>query len=59
LKQLKELTEQQLSKIRIRHEDESCNNCFWGQYPPTCGRTGGELCDNGWCGYYERLVDES
>lgn len=46
-------------KIHINYDkfyyyEECCNNCFYGQFPPTCGKTYGELCDNGWCEFYLR-----
>lgn len=38
--------------------NDTCNNCFWGQAPPICGKINSEIYNNGWCEYYERLVDE-
>lgn len=53
-----ELTEKEVIDMIVKRDNESCNSCFYGQYPPTCGKTYGEICDNGWCGFYERLVNE-
>ena len=38
--------------------EDTCNNCFYGQYSPTCGKPYGQICDNGWGEFYLRWLDE-
>ena len=35
--------------------EDRCNNCLYGQDPPFCDKTGEDVCDKGWCEYYERV----